>query len=338
MQKYRGHDALWEEVCYSLPRELIQAIQKHAPQFLSREELAFEESLAQLPASGLFLGQLFSYPPLRHLHPLPSDEISQRHQQTSAQIQTLLEETMLSEGRSRLQIARYHQQKLELQEKLNLRAQGFVGWLVTHSPYQERCRELQTRWSSTVTPQNGFPQLPKSTFGVCLNPNGAEQQERFSDFMQFYREWNLEGMVTWELPIPLSPAVATMSLNEIQALGPDVGVTLFIPWYLLIDKDLKVNQLVQQEVGLSSTHVKPWLDQRDHQKFGVARYSDMLQLFLYQELALKRRYGEDLRKSIGKLDEAFATFFQDKKLKNRGRIQAETVKRVRQRMAKRLNS
>ena len=64
-------------------------------------------------------------------------------------------------------------------------------------------------------------------------------------FQGVYREWGLERLLTWDLPLPLDPQVVRQHTGRVP---PDrrTGVTVFLPWYVLKGTQLDVSELVRR--------------------------------------------------------------------------------------------
>ena len=61
LKKYRDHPALQNDCIYALPFDLIAAILKELPEFLSSKDEEFEFALTESCGSGFFLKQSFQY-------------------------------------------------------------------------------------------------------------------------------------------------------------------------------------------------------------------------------------------------------------------------------------
>ena len=110
LKKYRDHPALQNDCVYALPFELIGAILKELPGFLSRKDEDFEFALAQSCGTGFFLKQSFQY----LLFPTSDAKIRQQQKVAQTPIQQMLAEEMMKEGRSDRQIKRYFEKQHEI--------------------------------------------------------------------------------------------------------------------------------------------------------------------------------------------------------------------------------
>lgn len=346
-RQFEGHEALNAETGYALPELLIKAITKCAPKFFRKEELEFERKLAQLPATGWCYRGLFSYPLLSHLHPQRKDPIPE------------LRSSQAEERNRRHQATRQamHSNFIRI-------ARGYAGWLATHAAFREEVRTLKEKWEPLIKQASGmFPAVRQTVLGYSppqdrywySSPESPKQrsarisrsrksgqpprltrkQQLAGDFMVMHDDWSLERLSTWELPVPLTLEVNQSQIYDANHLSSQAGVLLYVPWYVLIQKDLKLQDLIKNRNKTATSGVMDWLSQANHAKFGVDRYGNMLQLYVYLELALKQRYGSELRKSTVKLDEAFARFFSATQSKS---VQLEAVRRVRLEMMRRLRA
>ncbi|HWL09967.1 MAG TPA: hypothetical protein VNQ76_16295 [Planctomicrobium sp.] len=364
LQRFRGYGALQAETGYALPKPLITAITKHAPKFFHKDELAFERSLAQLPATGWFHDRPFSYPLLSHLHPEPEDSFRQWAGNQDAELQQLQDELKSAHGMTTAQITRFRKAQQDMQGKLNRIALGYAGWLVTHPAFRSDVHFLQEKWSPLIREASGiFPAVRQSVLGYAPpgdeywhshssspqqrsgrsstarrreeSPRLTARQELVGEFVQLHNHWSLERLATWELPVPVVMEINQSQIYDANRLSPQVGVLLYVPWYLLFQKDLKLQDLISNHNQMAASGVAKWLTPTNHDKYGIDRYGIMLQLHVYLELALKRRYGDELRRSVKKLDEAFAEFFTKTSKKP---VQSDTVRSIRLKMARRLKA
>ncbi|SFH92462.1 hypothetical protein [Planctomicrobium piriforme] len=308
-QRFDGHQSLQSEAVYSLPSAFLKELKAAAPNFFSKAELNFESSLSQLSATGIFHGQPFSYSLLRHRHPAIVTELTARNQKVGAELNALIDDIRRDDGISEGRLEQFSKQEKELQMKLSRRARGYVGWLVTNPDFRIGCEVLRRTWPPKENSSSHFPEIPRSAFGVRLKLDDDSNKERYADFMKFYGSWILQRMETWDLPLPLDPGLGRPTLDQPSPYGSDTGIWMFIPWYLLIDKDLKVNDLTRRQASLWNSPAKKWLDQSARRKFGVDRYARILEIYVYVELALRARYGAELRGNAGNVDLAFARFW-----------------------------
>lgn len=146
--------------------------------------------------------------------------------------------------------------------------------------------------------------------------------------MMFLRRWGLERLVHWQLPVPVLPTLVSPNLlaNELEP----AGVSLFIPWYLLVDKSLTLEDLMSfHRQSRNLKHVAEWLV-GGPQKWGYERFSKMLEYHVYCGLALGSRYPDRLKQNRKRLDLAFAAYWSNSSVKSaRAERQLDSARRIR---------
>ena len=72
-------------------------------------------------------------------------------------------------------------------------------------------------------------------------------------------------MASWDLPILMRPELTLPSLYQLSDLG-EAGVTIFLPWYLLRDKDLTVRDIASlRRIREIPQGVEPWVRRRSQE-------------------------------------------------------------------------
>jgi hypothetical protein len=116
----------------------------------------------------------------------------------------------------------------------------------------------------------------------------------------------------------------------------EAGLTLFLPWYLSREKDLKLREVCEQQaILMRPSHLAGWLERTKH--FGHERSAVMLNLYVYLELALKARYGDRIRGNTQALDYALGHFLVACSLGGDVDLSSEeSIRKIRQEMQRRL--
>lgn len=338
---YEGSPIVKQDTIYALPEPLIDAILEEMPDFFREGGECFERDLARLAGAGFFLKRPFVY------HSLPgpkvlargaqwSQELDERNMEADAGIRKLLADEMRRLGRSEKEIREYWAAENSMQERIDVRRWGYAGWLATHPDFHRARDKFRRRWQSKIRKQGVFPAIPMSFAGE--NPKRPEKQDRdmYLAYTMFYRQWGLDSFATWELPRPMRPELVQPSFYPLSEVS-EAGITLFMPAYLLRDKDLNVRELIDHKLALMShPHLNDWLAGKPT-NWGHERYLVMLKLYIYLELALKSRYADRLKRRTTKLDHAFGRFLcEDPSITDAEILEAENVRKVRQQMNRRL--
>jgi hypothetical protein len=327
--KHPDHPALAAESIYSLPPKLVEAIHHEIPKLFTDADLAFEQDLAELAPSGFVERMPFGYPPLLppSANDRPSDDLVHTAKQTAASLRELLAEDMRNRGMANDAIDHYFAYQHDQRQQIEVRRWSYAGWVATSRKFQQERDELREHFL-----EMSLPSLPISL--IDADDTDSEDYCTLSARM-FLQRWGLEALATWDLPIPLRPELTEPALYPTVAFG-DAGLHLFIPWYLVRDKDIRLydvaehNRLVTMPAPLND-----WLDFQE-KYWGHKRNTTMLRLFVYLELALRRRYAAQLRRQAARLDHAFSRFLlaegdQDETMRE------ESLRKIRLAMLKRLS-
>ncbi len=214
---------------------------------------------------------------------------------------------MRKSGKSDKEIQACWDAKARMQERVEARKLGYAGWLVTHPDFHLARNRFRQQWQSNINKLGAFPALPRSFFGE--QPPELQQRDHPFDmaYTSLYQDWGLHSLATWELPIPMRPEMAEPSFYHLPAVS-SAGITFFVPWYMLRDKNLKLRELAEHKLILmSQPHLEDWLTGKP-KDWGHERFAVMLKLYIYIELCLEVRYSNRMKRKRGKLDYAFGRF------------------------------
>jgi hypothetical protein len=298
-RRWRGSPFLDLNPLYSLPVGVIDILPRQLPGVWTEEELKFERDLAQTTGGGFFHHRPFPCPFL----PPPPDA---RVDSLLEEARELLAEELNREGLHELQIQRHFQAEEERRDEAVLRSLAYTGWLVTNPEFLAERDQWREVWEQRVADAGGFPALRLSCLGERPAPVGLDEAE----LHVFYRRWGLHTFLTWDVPVPIGPQLHHVVHANVIPLG-SAGLLLFLPWFLLRDKDLSLETLVP---GLRAVrqpaHLKGWLSREsgDQQELGYDRLKNLLVLYWCGGLALGGRYVDRLEGNAGRLDQAFATY------------------------------
>lgn len=317
---------------YALPEALISAIQELVPTLFGPGELDFELHLARTGVSGFFLKQPFRYPVLS----ASSDGVRQPKEAIDEEIKELLTDEATAIGRSETSVDDYMKAVDEREKAMQLRQAGYVGWLISEPKFRVEMADFISRWKRTIARTGRFPAVRKSLLGERTNIP-KRTREFWTDAMILYQHWGLETCLTWDLPVPLYPRLETRDFYN-RADIETAGLHIFIPHYLLRDRDLSVYDIVEtQRCVTDDAHLAGWFDRRKP-NWGYERYAQMLELYVYLELAIKRRYGDRLRGQTRRLDEAVTRFWMNSNDDLQVFTRTESTAKTRQELYRRLKA
>jgi hypothetical protein len=339
-KKHAGNSLLKHDTLCALPEALIDILLSETPDFFTKEEEEFERDLARVLGAGFFLRHVFGYPPTNK-SPLADNvdedvrELAQRHKVTTKRITQMLTECLQQQGRNPIRIQEHFATKDKIKEKIEVRKRGYAGWLVTNAEFQKEWAQVRASWEPWIRKIGGFPTYPTDFMG--RSPVVPEPIREFYDsYTQFYQRWCIHTFATWDLPIPMWAGIATPIFYPLAQVS-DAGMPLFIPWYLLRDQTFKLQDLAKHErFAKGPDHLQGWF-RRDRNKWGHERLGTMLKVYVYLEQSLKKRYPDRIGRHIEELDYSLSRFlFQKPDQKDAPIQKAETIKRIRLELAKRL--
>jgi hypothetical protein len=216
-------------------------------------------------------------------------------------------EQMSKDGRSAAQIRRHFKAEEDRQAAAELRATAYVGWLVTNELFLADRDQQRDRWDEPIAATGLFPAHPLSVLGVRRGAVGREE----AGLLAFYRRWGLETSLTWDLPVPMRPQFFNVPYADAPSLT-GAGLVLFLPWHLLRDGQLSLQELAQHlRTERHPAHLEGWLSRGPGgQGLGYQRLRQVLVLYCSWGLALAGRYQDRPRGNTERLDRAFARYLR----------------------------
>jgi hypothetical protein len=345
-ESFPDHPALESETIYALPTELLAAIDVEVSGFFSEEDRQFEQALTRLGGHGFFLQEPFGFTLLDKQKSLAVEDQSgeaidpekeeERWEKTDKKLRDMLTEMMTSDGRTKEEIKRYFAQGPEFEKRMRVKRDGYAGWLVTDPRFRSERDEFCQLWRDHILQFGTLPTVPISLMGEAPPKLPKRERRFYSDYMSFYRRWGLESLATWQLPVPMRAEFLGFSHYDLKSVR-EAGVNVFVPYHLLRDRSLTLYDVAEHRQLLQPTdHLQDWFGVQSN-NWGPDRYAVMYQLYVFLELALRRRYGDRLRGKTMMLDQAFARCQEGLHADSRDvDATAESVKKIRLNMQKRL--
>jgi len=339
--RHRNNPALRGNALYAIPERLLDAIEQEAPDFLAAREKRFERDLARYGGVGFHCGRPIRFGLFPEMQPavLNADDRKWQRQlkATDRKIDQLQYEQMVLLGRSDAQVEAHYRQREQFRSRVIERQRGYVGWLLTNPAFRAERDAFFDRWKRELgraLERDGVP--------LCLDQlSGKTPPKRTRDFwadgVKFLWKWGLEAMTTPELPLPINPGLQRPSLGNPVDLRA-AGTVLFIPWYMVIDKDMRLDELVENHrLDTSLSHLDDWLRAPSGRGWGFERYGVMLRLYIWIGLALARRYPDRMAGQAIRLDRAFARFeLGENESEEAIARRADSIRRTRAEMIRRL--
>jgi hypothetical protein len=194
-------------------------------------------------------------------------------------------------------------QKLEPQiDSVRRRLLGYVGFLTFNRQYQAEKEIMRVRWvalpdrpplpiHANVHDQPATPSLPEA-LASCY-PLSSEVGSFLDDLGRFQRKWQLQQMVTWDLPLPQGPLTGMPLGVTANLLGPDQLVSALPAFYdpPSSEDERKTRRTQQRQaasmVGLSGNFPLSGLGGRGD---AASAEEDAFRLWLIEK-TVRTRYG-----------------------------------------------
>jgi hypothetical protein len=310
--RHRNNPALEDHTLYAIPEGLVNAIEQEVPDLLASREKRFERDLACYGGVGFHNGQpiRFALLPEMKRTKLTADEskLQRRIQKSDREIRQLFNEHWRLLGRNEAQVQAYLGRVEQFRSRVVERQRGYVGWLLTNPDFRTDRDVFFTQWKNVLrraSEQDGEP----LSLGQRPGTRPPKRTRHFwADAVKFLWKWGLQAMATPELPLPIDPGLERPNFGHPSDLRA-AGTVLFIPWYLVIDKDMRLEELIENHrLDTPLLHLKDWLPASEGRGWGFERYGVMLRLNIWIGLALARRYPDRMAGQATRLDRAFARF------------------------------
>jgi hypothetical protein len=304
-ERSAGRSALAEEPTYALPISLIDSLNDVFPDLITREDLEWENSLAYLCIRFHCVGVLAEKPvvyPLLDDRDLPGlsreqfDDLGWRQYWTYEQAVELLRR-----GSDRISL-------------LRPQMQAYAGWLVTNSTFLQDVGKLRG--------------IEEELRDAGIDP--LEATDAIAKYQQFCTSWQISGMATWDLPVPRGIDLSGLG---VVAAESELSMKFCMPATMRLPARFPLADVIAGiRAESTSEYLAEWqnvlnLDGKDGT--GLRRYTQMLRMHFYRNIALSSRYAERMRGNTERIDIAFAKYF--------GNIGSDSVKKLRLEIERRLN-
>jgi hypothetical protein len=333
--EFGAHPAMSADVVYAIPMPLIDSIVRYAPAVFDKNDIRFEQALSTSGFTGIFRWKPFFSELLTEAGASTSDA---RQKSIDTELRTLIESEIVRSGSTTDEVEQYFSNEVVDRQRSVVTQKSYLGWLLTDPLFRSERDAFCATWRTNIQDDGKFPSIQSQPMGVGGRENVHRRlREYHSETMQFFRRWGLKTFLTWELPIPLPAGLMNNQWFDPQDVS-DAGVTVFLPWYVVRDRDLSLADIASHRRLLAApNHLAEWLD-RETTNWGTERFATMFELYVYLELALRSRYGDRLNRQTGKLDLAFASYRIDSTDSLEVDRESETIRKIRQKMNKRIKA
>jgi hypothetical protein len=195
---------------------------------------------------------------------------------------------------------------------------SFAGWLLTHRPFLKEHDQL---WLQNVdvirrwgTGQKEFPATDVIYTNEANNPfNDPEWVSYSSQRRDFLIRWRLGGLPGPYLTEPLEPNMdGWIDLTLLKDLG-EAGGVYFVPDTVPLPSRDELRESIEDSRGRRKTadHLSEWFEYirpNNSARNQLDRFSRIFELQHYWRL-LHERHPQALKNAVGKLEYAFASWF-----------------------------
>jgi hypothetical protein len=209
---------------------------------------------------------------------------------------------------------------------MRARQRAYVAWLVCNQTFRRERDQLREDYGSVYN-MGRFPREPT----IDLAGWSESSDPPAKAYVTLYRRWGLSTLTTWDLPLPLEVERRDAS-SRLTVNTPGPGLTLFVPWYALRDRQLDLHAMAGQALQSPDlSHLTEWfkVKARGDDRLGYIRLGYQYRIYRNLVLALRPRYKTRLRKQMETIDKAFASFVKR---------DVETIRKVRQDLTNKIGS
>jgi hypothetical protein len=294
------------------------------------------ESLRRTP--GLTIGQFLEQKEVLprvtdegqdRLAPILSPEwfVSGKTQEIVAAIERMIAKLREAAGRPTLEVREAMRQERQEKELFQRKKEAYAGWLLADPTYRREVRTLREQWEETVAELGGFPSLREESGEETGATPHPEQAACAGALRAFCHRWCLQGLLTWDIPLPLNAAMDAV-LDAPRHLAPGEGVAVELPWPLLSGSQIDVRAVLRRlRFEWVPEHLRGWVCQENSGLAAEVTCHHFFGLYRLLNLVLLRRYAPACRGRIEKLELACADILHRT---------PELVHRVRQKLARKL--
>ena len=210
---------------------------------------------------------------------------------------------------------------------------AYLGWLHCNSLFTLEKNQLIKAWSQDGGNQaylggrNLLAQVPH--LPVQAKDFWQLNREMSDQFLSFYRRWDLDGFVSWDLPIQQNPNLGgPAGLGERMELNGNPAIQL--PSSMKFPTTLHAQHFLNQT---PVDHMKEWKDILENKR--TKQYAEAFVIYFYQELVLRNILGDRLHRCQTTLDELLVHAFQQKApLASLRKLKIETISDLRQKFTR----
>lgn len=295
---YRRNEIAWpagfteatSRPVYALPVNFLQVLRRHLPEVLSEEEWARESAFGAWCSSqgslGYYLGEGINHPFFRLADPVPIDD---GHFQELCEMWGFSPENPGWAGTSAADLNRRVRWGEENSQLLFERLQAFLGWLLTNRSFLEEFRRLRSLCES----------MPSES------PSAGSERA----FVDFCHRWNLAGMATWDLPVPIGFNAGAPS-SASRSIGLRSEPVMQLPGSMVLPERVPVRRILSRA---PAPPLQEWHSIQNRQgpgDHGPIRYRRIFHYHVLRNVLLGTDHEERLHRKEEKLDRVFAEYLE----------------------------
>lgn len=196
--------------------------------------------------------------------------------------------------------------QFQLQSAGIKRAQrGYAGWLVTNQRYRQELRQVQEKWSPPAR-RFGLPMV-----GTLWHaPKSFRKSKYRMALAAFFERWQLEGLASFELPVPMGPELPVVDPKPMIARMRACGTTLFLPDTFPVPSREEIRSIgLNVQAQRADAHLRDWINivRREGNRTGVARFGQLLAVHFCWAI-VRSRYSNLVKRNAERIDAAVGQY------------------------------
>lgn len=312
--EYRDHPLIKDRPFFTLPKELLNSVQKEIRiDNFDGQLWSLEHALSGIcgdhcASVGFWDSQLIPYSLLRRKRLEISDKVAAELGFTAEQVQAVR-----TTGAERL-------------ERFAFVSRAYAGWLVTNPEFRKEHDLLFSTWDDKIA-EHGIPTPVPASRDIrqhpgetdASSPKGYEVQEAdartrdcLASFENFLIRWRLTNLAAPYLPVPLQPQLPVANLHAVLGHMRHGGEVFYLPDTFPVFSRDELRNILEDALrgGTVPQHLAEWTEivaADNAAKTSMVRFARWFELQHYWG-ALFERHRQSLVGQKGRVEEAMAAF------------------------------
>jgi hypothetical protein len=229
---------------------------------------------------------------------------------------------------------------IERRRPIHDRLDAYRGWLLTNPQFLDEVLQLRLRWEPLIMQLGAIPSYPVTISAgprTCRPRNAVDVTAEFvGEWNTFFERWELQGLASWDLPVPVAPNLSGMA-NPPSVVRPQPQITIQIPAMMALPGNYPLESIIE-DVRRSQlpAHLQGWdqvVQQKHPRNLRFQSFRNIFLLHFFRDTVLAGRYRDRFAGRIEAIDRAFGVFLGSFGDNRDGNLGEDTVKKLRGHMA-----